>query len=79
MHVGCTTCKAQIKHHERFEPKKVEKLDRYNGLTDMSFHMLIKELLPRPSTNPKEKMISGCEVTFPETLFFENCAPSMLV
>lgn len=45
----------------------------------MPFHKLIKELLPKNSTNPKEKMISGCEISFPDTLFFENAAPSFLV
>ena len=34
--------------------------------------MLIHELIAKPKDNPKEKMLSGCEVFFPDTIFFEK-------
>lgn len=44
----------------------------------MPFHMLIHELTAQPAKNPKEKMISGCEVFFPDTLFFERGDPKFI-
>ncbi len=38
----------------------------------MPFDMLIHELVAKPKENPKEKMLSGCEIFFPDTLFFRN-------
>ena len=67
---GCPTCKAQIKEHRRFEIKKKQNDEYYIGNDDMPFHMLIMELIAKPKENPKEKMISGCEVFFPDTVFF---------
>ena len=45
----------------------------------MPFHKLIKELVTKPKQNVKEQMIQGCEVFFPDTLFFENNAPSFWI
>lgn len=44
----------------------------------MPFHMLIHELIAKPKENPKEKMLSGCEIFFPETLFFEKGEPKFI-
>ena len=44
----------------------------------MPFHMLIHELIAKPKENPNEKMIAGCEVFFPDTLFFERGAPKFV-
>lgn len=41
--------------------------------------MLIHELIAKPKENPKEKMLSGCEVFFPDTLFFRNQQASYIV
>ena len=38
----------------------------------MPFHKLIHELIAKPKENPKEKMLSGCEIFFPDTIFFEK-------
>ena len=38
----------------------------------MPFHMLMHELVPRPKDDAKEKMLSGCEVFFPDTVFFHQ-------
>ena len=44
----------------------------------MPFHMLIHELIAKPKDNPKEKMLSGCEVFFPDTLFYEKGEPKFI-
>ena len=44
----------------------------------MPFHMLIHELIAKPKENPKEKMLSGCEVFFPDTVFYEKGAPKFI-
>ena len=69
---GCKTCIAQVQEKERFEIKKVEDEKYFQGRDDMPFHMLIHELISKPKDNPKEKMLSGCEVFFPDTLFYEK-------
>ena len=50
----------------------------YEGKENMPFDMLIHELIAKPKENPKEKMLSGCEVFFPDTLFFKNQQPSFI-
>ena len=49
------------------------------GDTDMPFHMLIHELIAKPKENPKEKMLSGCEIFFPDTIFFEKSGRRYIV
>ena len=44
----------------------------------MPFHILIQELMARPRENAKEKNISGCEVFFPDTVFYEKGHPKFL-
>ena len=75
---GCLACKAMIKDKDTFEIKKVIQEKYFQGRDDMPFHMLIHELIAQPAKNPKEKMISGCEVFFPDTLFFEKCEPKFI-
>ena len=69
---SCPTCRAQIAEHVRFEKKEVKNEHYYEGKDNMAFDMLMHELIARPKDNPKEKMLSGCEVFFPDTLFFKN-------
>ena len=38
----------------------------------MSFQALILALIPNPFKNPKEKMIEGCQIFFPDTIFFDR-------
>lgn len=38
----------------------------------MSFQALIQALIPDPSKNSKEKMIEGCQIFFPDTVFFDR-------
>ena len=77
---GCPACKVQVNQKSKLEKKKVvEDPAWFEGLTDMPFHKLIKELVTKPKENTKEKMIQGCEVFFPDTLFFENMAPSFWI
>ena len=45
----------------------------------MPFHMLIHELIAKPKENPKEKMLSGCEIFFPDTIFFEKSGRRYIV
>lgn len=45
----------------------------------MLFKDFIKSLIPNPKDNAKEKMIKGCQVFFPDTLFFEKGKPSFLI
>lgn len=51
----------------------------YIGKENMGFDMLMHELIAKPKDNPKEKMLSGCEVFFPDTLFFKNQQPSYII
>lgn len=77
---GCPACKVQVNQKSKLEKKKVvEDPAWFEGLTDMPFHKLIKELVTKPKENTKEKMIQGCEVFLPDTLFFENMAPSFWI
>ena len=69
---GCPTCTAQIKYHVKFKKKVANKEHYYHDRENMAFDMLIHELIAKPKDNPKEKMLSGCEVFFPDTLFFKN-------
>ena len=46
---------------------KTKKID--NG-RDRDFYWLLKNLIPNPD-NPKEKMIKGCQVFVPDTVFFK--------
>ena len=74
---GCRSCITQIKEKERFEIKKKEDEKYFAGKDDMPFDMLIKYLMAKPTKeNTKEKMLSGCEVFFPDTLFFEKDVPA---
>lgn len=75
---GCKSCITQIKEKERFEIKKKNDEKYFQGRDDMPFHMLIHELISKPKENPKEKMLSGCEVFFPDTLFFEKGEPKFI-
>ena len=45
----------------------------------MPFHVLIEKLMSKPKDNAKEKMISGCQVFFPDTVFYVNGAPKLYV
>ena len=45
----------------------------------MPFHKLLKELVTKRGRGIKEQMIQGCIILFPDTLFFENGLPTMLV
>lgn len=38
----------------------------------MSFQNLIFELIPNPVQDYKEKMIEGCQLMFPDTVFFDR-------
>ena len=44
----------------------------------MDFKTLVYELMAKPKENPKEKMLSGCEIFLPDTLFFENGKASFI-
>ena len=76
---GCKTCNTQIRENKRFEIQEVRNEHFFMGRDDMPFHMLIYELIAKPKENPKEKMLSGCDVFFPDTLFFEKGAPKHIV
>ena len=65
---GCVTCDAQIKDRKYLMEDKVPDKTFWEGLDDMDFRLLITELISKPKENPKEKMLSGCEVFCP-TLF----------
>lgn len=44
----------------------------------MDFKALIHDLMAKPKENPKEKMLSGCEIFLPDTLFYEGGKPSFI-
>ena len=77
---GCPSCKRQVKDKSKFEKEVVtEKPSWYEGQQDMPFHKLLKELVTKKKDGVKELMIQGCDVLFPDTLFFENAQPSFLI
>ena len=45
----------------------------------MTFQNFIRLLLPNTRENPKEKMIRGVQVFFPETVFFDKGKPGLIV
>ena len=75
---GCLACKAQIKNKDKFDTKKRSTEEFFIGQQNMPFHMLVRELIAKPKENPKEKLLQGCEVFFPDTLFYEKGAPSFI-
>ena len=75
---GCKNCVAQIKDKQFLEEVYHPPKHLWEGLVDMDFKQLVFELMPMPKKNSKEKMVSGCEVFFPHTLFFENGKPSFI-
>jgi len=76
---GLVSSKAQILKSQRLEKPKETCDHYYDGKEDMAFEMLIHELIARPKENLSEKMISGCDVFFPDTLFFKNQNPSYII
>ena len=50
----------------------------YRGKDDMPFHVLIQELMTKPKENPNEKVLSGCEIFFPDTVFYEYGVPKFI-
>ena len=57
--------------------KKTDHEKYFEGLDDMPFHMLIERLMAKPRESTKEKLISGCEIFFPDTVFYEKGMPKM--
>jgi len=75
---GCVTCEAQIKEKKYFGEEKASDKSLWIGMEDMDFKLFISELIAKPKENPKEKMLSGCEVFLPDTLFYENGKPAFI-
>jgi hypothetical protein len=74
---GCNVCKSQIQDGESFAVKKVRNMAYYTqtqqegGPHSYIFYDLIKDLIPNPE-HPKERMIKGCQIFLPETVFFKD-------
>ena len=69
--LGCVVCNAQVKIGEMFIREKMETKNFYDGKS-ISFQNLIHSLIPNPAEDYKEKMIEGCQIFFPDTVFFEK-------
>ena len=52
-----------------FQKGSKTKRQPLEGGRDKDFLWLLRNLIPNPE-NPKEKMIKGCQIIFPDTVFF---------
>lgn len=73
---GCQLCKTNVTDAEKLKPKppRLELDPRFQQSKDMPrmlFPDLVKALIPDP-LNPDEKLIRGCQVFLPETVFFAS-------
>ena len=70
----CPVCKAQVKNGDKFVTRKIRKLQYFTQSEKeplYSFHQFVKDLIPDPN-NPKERLIKGCEIFMPDTVFFKD-------
>jgi hypothetical protein len=78
-HMGpdCVVCFSQVKHADRFaRTQRVDSSLYRQAATEptYSFRNLVRDLCPDPQ-NSKEKLIKGCQVMIPETVFFREGKP----
>ena len=66
---GCPLCEATMANKNEYASSKLDKNKYYEG-ESMSFFELLNKLIPDPKVNPKERIIKGVQIFFPETLFF---------
>ncbi|CDW81558.1 UNKNOWN [Stylonychia lemnae] len=69
---NCQVCKQQVTKGHRFEIKKLMDMKLLEGKKTMKFSKLIQCMLP-----PNEK-IKGCQVLFPDTVFFGHGKPQFI-
>lgn len=68
---GCPVCKAQIYEGDKFVNRKSRKIQYFTSPLQMDFHEFVKKLIPDVN-NAKEKLIKGCSIIMPETVFFRD-------
>ena len=74
---GCFICEANVTKRGIKEEVIPEKPDYLTG-RNLPFDMLIHELIPDPTRDPREVNLKGCQIFMPETLFFEKGRPVWL-
>ncbi len=77
---GCAVCLSQVNDGHLFATKASRKLQYYQQPAkepNYTFQQLVKDLIP-DSNNPKERLIKGCEVFMPDTLFFKDGRPEFI-
>ena len=71
---ACPVCKAQVKNSDKFVNRKIRKQQYFTQSEKepvYTFHQLVKDLIPDPN-NPRERLIKGCEIFMPDTVFFKE-------
>lgn len=69
---GCVVCNAQVTTGELYVREKENNKKYYDGVGQLNFQQLVTSLIPNPAEDYKEKMIEGCQLFFPDTVFFEK-------
>ena len=69
---GCVVCNAQVTQGELYVREKENNKKYYDGTGSLSFQQFVTSLIPNPAEDYKEKMIEGCQIFFPDTVFFEK-------
>ena len=69
---GCVVCNAQVTTGELYVREKENNKRYYDGIGQLNFQQLVTGLIPNPAEDYKEKMIEGCQLFFPDTVFFEK-------
>jgi hypothetical protein len=68
---GCPVCQAQINDGDKFVIKNERKIGYYTSPTQLGFDEFVRKLFP-DQNNAKERMIKGCQIIMPETVFFKD-------
>lgn len=70
--LGCPVCKVQIQQGDSLNPKVERNLKIFQTDNIMSFSELVQKLIADSTKSLQEKMIRGCQVFMPETVFFNR-------
>jgi hypothetical protein len=68
---GCNVCEQQVLIGDSFPDVIPRKTEFFEGKRDFEFRELVSGLIPNPKLT-QERMIKGCQVAFPDTIFFSN-------
>ena len=70
---SCQYCEIQIAQAEKFTSKVARQMKYFTQTSGQryNFMSLVQELIPNPK-HPNERMIKGCQILVPETVFYDE-------